>query len=82
MTELCEAMTFSNYKKISSMNCSKEMYNEGQGEFVRKGMVGDWVNYFDQDLNRCWNHWIRENLNKIGITDEKITSYFQIDNQR
>ena len=76
MAELCEAVTFSNYRKISSMNASREMYNEGAGEFTRKGVVGDWINYFDHDLNICWNDWIRENLDNIGITDERVTSLF------
>ena len=51
VTELCEAVTFSNYRKISSMNAKKDKFNEGKGEFTRKGVVGDWVNYFDEDLN-------------------------------
>ena len=76
VVELSEAMTFSNYRKISSMNAKKEKFKEGAGEFTRKGVVGDWVNYFDQDLNNCWNDWIRENLENIGITDEEVTSYF------
>ena len=76
VTELCEAMTFSNYKKISSMNNMKDSFNEGKGEFTRKGVVGDWVNYFDKELDESWNDWIKENLAKIGITNEKVTSYF------
>ena len=72
--ELCEAMTFSNYRKISSLNTSSVF----KGEFTRKGVVGDWVNHFDRDLNHCWNSWIEENLNNIGITDEKIIAYFDL----
>ena len=71
VTELCEAMTFSNYRKISSMNKS-ERCKEGSGEFTRKGVVGDWVNYFQEDLN----DWIMENLENIGITEERIRKYF------
>ena len=77
VTELSEAMTFSNYRKISSMNTKKERFKEGKGEFTRKGVVGDWVNYFDQDLNHCWDDWIAENLDRIGITEEKVTAYFK-----
>ena len=76
VTELCEAVTFSNYRKISSMNAKKDKFNEGKGEFTRKGVVGDWVNYFDEDLNSCWNDWIQRNLDNIGITEERVTSYF------
>ena len=75
VTELCEAMTFSNYRQISSMNKS-ERCKEGSGEFTRKGVVGDWVNYFQEDLNDSWNNWIMENLENIGITEERIRKYF------
>ena len=54
------------------------MFEESKGEFTRKGEVGDWVNYFDQDLDDCWNGWIEENLNNIGITDEKVIDYFNL----
>ena len=76
VNQLCEATTFSNYKKISTMNSSREMYNEGRGDFIRKGVVGDWVNYFDQALNHSWNDWIQENLANIGVTEDRIISYF------
>ena len=77
VTELCEAVTFSNYRKISSMNAKKDKFNQGKGEFTRKGVAGDWVNYFDEDLNNCWNDWIQRNLDNIGITEERVTSYFR-----
>lgn len=77
VTELNEAMTFGNYKKISSMNAMKGMFNEGKGEFTRKGVVGDWVNYFDGELNQTWNGWIQKNLESLGITeDERVAGYF------
>ena len=78
VTELCEAMTFSNYKNISSLNARGDRVKEGEGDFTRKGVVGDWVNYFDADLNQLWDGWIRENLASIGITEEKIMEYFSL----
>ena len=78
VTELCEAMAFSNYKNISSLNARGDRVKEGEGDFTRKGVVGDWVNYFDGDLNQLWDGWIRENLASIGITEEKIMEYFSL----
>ena len=71
----CPLPFLSNYRKISSLN---KMFEESKGEFTRKGEVGDWVNYFDQDLDDCWNGWIKENLSNIGITDEKVIDYFNL----
>ena len=61
---------FSNYKKISSMNkVLRPEFRAGRGEFTRKGEVGDWVNHFDEDSNKAWNVWIKENLDNIGIKE-------------
>ena len=36
---------------------------DGEGNsFIRKGKVGDWKNYFDDQMNRDWDPWIEEQL--------------------
>ena len=88
---------------------------QGNGQFIRKGIVGDWMNHFTPELNKVtlnfitychncmyvymnssalferniiheffspqqeYNNWIRENLDRIGITDETVRSYFTLD---
>ena len=72
----------SNYKKISIMNTLlRPAFNEGRGDFTRKGEVGDWVNYFEEERNNKWNDWIRSNLDRIGIHDQNIRSIFQIEDK-
>ena len=53
---------FANYRLKSTMNqpsCAPN-WVEGKGEFVRKGEVGDWANFFSPDLTREYHAWIRE----------------------
>jgi len=72
-----ESMKFDNYKKKSSMTKpNNPMLHEGRGQFVRKGIVGDHVNYFSEDLNKEWDQWISSNLERIGVTESRIVNYF------
>merc|ERR1712223_2269545 len=78
--QICQALTFSNYKKISIMNTLlKPAFNEGRGDFTRKGEVGDWINHFDETVNKQWDIWIKENLDRIGITDHRVRAFFKIE---
>ena len=45
--------------------------------FMRKGQVGDWKNYFDPEKNKEWNAWIARN---ISGTDMEQLDHFQISN--
>ena len=38
--------------------------------FMRKGQVGDWKNYFDKENNEKWENWIAEMIKGTGL--EKI----------
>ena len=34
---------------------------------IRKGKVGDWKNYFNEENNQVWDKWIAENLKGTDI---------------
>jgi len=55
--ELDNFMKFENFQKVSSSNKKNDNWKEGNGQFIRKGIVGDWINHFDQDLNADYNNW-------------------------
>ena len=50
----------------------REVITEGFGDptmrkFIRKGKVGDWKNYFNEENNKLWDKWIAENLDGTDI---------------
>ena len=45
-----------------SMANGNEMIKEKFVKFFRKGVVGDWKNYFSGDKLKQWDDWIKSNL--------------------
>ena len=39
----------------------------GDGSFIRKGKVGDWKNYFNEENSKIWDRWISDNLSGTDI---------------
>ena len=54
----------------------RDNWNPGEGHFVRKGVVGDSLNYFDQQQRKDWDGWAAENLAKLGIREERVLKIF------
>ncbi|KAF4527039.1 hypothetical protein B566_EDAN001587 [Ephemera danica] len=68
LKKLAEHMHFDNFKKNTSVNlepvliahCSKR-----KNQFIRKGKVGGWGDYFTPEMNARADKWIAENLARI-----------------
>ena len=43
--------------------------------------MGDWINHFDETVNKQWDIWIKENLDRIGITDHGVRAFFKIEDK-
>ena len=39
---------------------------------MRKGIVGDWANYFDEQTNKEYNEWILEKIKGSGLENLDI----------
>ena len=74
----CEFLNVKNFKKHCKVGPGQEMCNPGEGEFVRKGEVGDWVNYMDTEEGKEWDKWATEQLDKIGVNVNKFRHFYGV----
>ncbi len=62
---LKHATSFRAFRQNKAVNKVLEIPHDpesGKPAFIRRGKVGDWKNFFDDDLNAEWDAWIREQL--------------------
>lgn len=46
---------------------------KSEGQFMRKGEVGDWKNFFSSERTEKWNKWIEKNIEGTGL--EKLNIF-------
>ena len=56
-------------KKNPNANPSVIMNLPPEKQFLRKGEIGDWKNYFDKERNEKWEEWIAENIKGTGLEE-------------
>lgn len=72
MTQIDDFLRIENYRKFRSENPVKN--NEKARRFFRKGQVGDYVNYFDDEALKDWNAWIDSHL--LDEADDDLRKRF------
>ena len=55
-----------NFKKNPSVNKIHEM--RGKTNFIRKGIVGDYRNHFDEKMVQEWDEWLNEEFKDTDIS--------------
>ena len=70
---LQDHVKFENMKKNANAY-QNTSYNSTVPElhFMRKGIVGDWANYFDEQTNKEYNEWITGKIKGTGMEDLDI----------
>ena len=62
--QLDDLLYIDNFRKtLVEANDGSKMYEK----FVRKGQVGDWKNYFNEENTKIWDKWIADNLKGTSI---------------
>ncbi len=62
---LKERTTLDSFRQNKFVNKEKEMPHDPSNKderFMRKGVVGDWRNHFDEENNQDWDPWIKQKL--------------------
>ena len=68
MDKLLAQVDIETFRKNTFVNKEKEIPPDVKGHgFIRKGIIGDWKNYFDDEMNRDWDPWIEKQLTGSGF---------------
>ena len=63
METLLEAVDIESFRKNVFVNKTKDVMPDEDGNtFIRKGIIGDWKNYFDKEMDREWDAAIEKQL--------------------
>ena len=62
--QLDDFLHIDNMRKVSSEAMGGDQRFK---KHFRKGIVGDWKNYFDDENNAIWDKWIEKNLKGTDI---------------
>ena len=64
--ELKEFLHIDSFKKNPSVNKIHEMH--GKTNFIRKGLIGDYKNYFDEKMVQEWDEWLNEEFKETDFS--------------
>ena len=66
--KIANLLSFENMKKNPMVNPTSGLPK--QKTFMRRGIVGDWRNHFDENTIATWNAWIERQQNDVPVLKE------------
>jgi len=66
VSQLADHLSFESMKRNESVNKQEYGIIEGQGGFLRKGQVGDWKNFMNEQISEKFEKWVQCNLKRFG----------------
>ncbi|XP_013145970.1 PREDICTED: sulfotransferase family cytosolic 1B member 1-like [Papilio polytes] len=73
--KLCDHLNIENFKKNKSVNLEEvTKLANGNLSFIRKGQVGNWKEYFDEEMTQQAERWMADNLRDTDLTFEQINT--------
>ena len=70
--KIANLLSFENMKKNPLVNPTSGLPK--QKTFMRRGIVGDWRNHFNEDMNTTWNAWIEFQSHNDESVLKELTS--------
>ena len=67
ISRIAEQCTFGGMKKNAARYASPWPTKDGESSMLRKGVVGDWKNYFTQELNERFENEVLAKLKGSGL---------------
>ena len=64
--QIIEYTDFDNMKKLKSFELNKTNFKE-DFSFFRKGQVGDWKNYFTEEMSKRYDEKIKKELSSYAL---------------
>ena len=66
--DVVQNSSFTSMKEDATCNYSWAKFESRSSDFIRKGEVGNWRQYFSDDLNKRFNDMLIEKLDNSGLT--------------
>ena len=66
---MAKLLSFENMKMNPMTNPLAGINSPMKHFYMRKGIVGDWRNHFDETMMGSWNGWIFRHIGGIGLKD-------------
>lgn len=68
---MCDYLKFDKMQKNPAVNLEPIIgYDEQPVKFIRKGQIGDWKNYMDEEMSGRFDKWIEEKFGGSGLEFE------------